>query len=433
MSVIVLLLARRVSHGGSLAPDLMRILHVIPGLTRERGGPSAVIEALTRHQATAGHSVAVLTTDQGQRHGEQPTELDSRVHLERARVRGPDRVAYAPRLAGIARRLVHESDVVHVHSIFTHPIHVALREANGAGIPAILRPCGQLHAYSLRRSRAWKRTYLALWGNRVRRAVAAWHYTSEQEATESWPGDDSHRFVLPNGIEPEEYAIDRMAARTAVSQTWPAIGESPYVLFLGRLHPKKRVDLLVEAFLDGAPAGWRLVIAGPDEAGLWAPIASRLLNDQTSSRVVRLDTVGGKNKVALLACAALFALPSEHENFGIAALESLAAGTPVLLSPHVDLAESARAAGIGFIAPAKRDAWRIRLTALLSDRGALSMLAQPAQTWVANHYAWDRISAALLERYRWAIQGCPTAVGRVESARPTGALVGLADSVHPPE
>ncbi len=56
----------------------MSILHVIPGLTHERGGPSAVLEALVRHQVDLGHRVVVLATDQGRRHGEQPTELDSR-------------------------------------------------------------------------------------------------------------------------------------------------------------------------------------------------------------------------------------------------------------------------------------------------------------------------------------------------------------------
>src|SRR5205823_3603659 len=119
-------------------------------------------------------------------------------------------------------------------------------------------------------------------------------------------------------------------------------------LFLGRLHPKKRVDFLLEAFLDAAPQECKLVIAGPDECSLWKPLAARFLSDTAAARrVLRMGTVSGKDKVALLAGAALFALPSEHENFGIAALEALAAGTPVLLSPHVDLAESVLAADLG--------------------------------------------------------------------------------------
>src|SRR4029078_12479249 len=164
------------------APRRMNILHVIPGLTLERGGPTVVVQALTRCLAAAGHRVTVLSTDQGPRRGERPAELAPGVERERLAVRGPDRFAYAPGFRAAVRRRLRDADVVHVHSIFTYPVHAALREAAAAGVPAVLKPCGVLHPYSLRRSRWVKRGYLTLWGGLVRRACAAWHYTSEQEA-----------------------------------------------------------------------------------------------------------------------------------------------------------------------------------------------------------------------------------------------------------
>src|SRR5262249_23739144 len=157
---------------------------------------------------------------------------------------GPARLAYAPGFAAAVRARLRASDVVHVHSVFTNPVHVTLRAARAAGVPVVLRPCGHLHHYSLRRSAWRKRLYLALWGRRLRAACTAWHYTSAQEAAESWPWDDSPRFVLPNGIEPAAYAVDRDRAAAAVRRRWPEVGARPYVLFLGRLHPKKRLDLL---------------------------------------------------------------------------------------------------------------------------------------------------------------------------------------------
>ena len=127
----------------------MRILHVIPGLTLERGGPATSVQALARQQAAAGHAVTVLTTDQGVRHGETPTPLDERVSLRRVRVVGPDRLAFAPGFAAACRELFRAADVAHVHSIFTHPVHTALRAALAAGVPVALKPCGQLHLMSL--------------------------------------------------------------------------------------------------------------------------------------------------------------------------------------------------------------------------------------------------------------------------------------------
>src|SRR5713226_3055135 len=246
----------------------MNILHVIPGLTWERGGPTAVVKALACHQARLGHAVTVLSTDQGARNGEKPIELPEAVALERFKVYGPDRLAFTPGFARAVRSHLRNAEIVHVHSIFTHPVHVALREARARSVPVVLRPCGLLHPYSLGRSRWLKRVYLALWGSRARQATTAWHFTSVNEARASWPGDDKPHFVIPNGVEPSEYAADRTEARESVWRDVPALQRSPYVLFLGRLHAKKRLDVLIDAFLGGAPQPFKLVVAGPDSDGL---------------------------------------------------------------------------------------------------------------------------------------------------------------------
>jgi glycosyltransferase involved in cell wall biosynthesis len=385
----------------------VKVLHVIPGLTHERGGPSVVLHALVRHQSARGHQVAVLTTDQGARHGERPVELPEGVLVERLAVRGPDRLAYAPGFTRALRHHLRSVDLVHVHSVFTHPVHAALREAHRAGVPVVLRPCGHLHRYSLRRSAWTKWAYLALWGWAVRRACTAWHYTSANERDESWPWRPAPHFVLPNGIEPADYALEPEQAREIVGRTWPHVGRSPYVLFLGRLHPKKRLDLLIEAFLRGVPEPYQLVVAGPDECRLWPRLGAALLcRAQDQARVVRVGLVGGQAKAALLAGADLFALPSQHENFGNAALEALAAGTPVLLSPHVDLAEAACAAGLGETAPLTTTAWSEHLARALDRPEALEAARSRARRWAAQHYSWDRIVRELTERYHWVSAGC---------------------------
>src|SRR5581483_4646239 len=103
----------------------MRILHVIPGLTHERGGPTTCVGALARHQVAAGHQVHVIHTDQGARHGESLVDLPAGATSESAAVWGPDRLAYAPGFATLVRRGLQNADIVHVHSIFTYPVHVA--------------------------------------------------------------------------------------------------------------------------------------------------------------------------------------------------------------------------------------------------------------------------------------------------------------------
>jgi glycosyltransferase involved in cell wall biosynthesis len=320
------------------------------------------------------------------------------------------------------------SDLVHVHSLFTNPVHVTLREALIADRPVVLRPCGQLHPYSLRRSRWVKRAYLALWGRMIRRACSAWHYTSAQEAAASWASDGSH-FVLPNGIETAEFAVNRLAAREEAWKRWRELHRRPYVVFLGRLHSKKRLDVLLGAFLSRVPEPHRLVVAGPDEEGLWPRLARRFLSDpDTARRVLYIGAVDGRDKATLLAGAELFALPSEHENFGIAALEALAAGTPVLLSPHVDLAQEVEGAGFGFTAPVEATAWGRRLADLLACPERLQALAAPTRAWACKHFSWGRIADELLHRYHCVLRARPEYAERTADGRLTS---GELPSLHP--
>jgi glycosyltransferase involved in cell wall biosynthesis len=366
------------------------------------------VRALASHQAESGHQVTVLTTDQGARHWELPVELADGVAVERLKVRGPDRLAYAPGFAAALRARLPQTDLVHIHSIFTYLVHASLREAGRVDVPVVLRPCGQLHRYSLQSS-AWpKAAYLALWGRMVRATCTAWHFTSASEAAGSWPWDASRRFVVPNGIEASEFALNRAEARECVWRHLPLLERSRYVLFLGRLHPKKRLDLLLEAFLAGAPPEFKLVVAGPDEGNLWPTLQSRLLRAaDAAKRVVRLGLVVGRKKVRLLAGASLFALPSEHENFGVAALEALAAGTCVLLSPNVDLGLAAAAANLGRLVPLFASAWRGQLRAALADEAWLSQGTERAPRWVQEHYAWGPITRELERQYRSLLTGRP--------------------------
>jgi glycosyltransferase involved in cell wall biosynthesis len=384
----------------------MNILHVIPGLTWENGGPSAVVKALASHQAQAGHQVSVLTTNLGERRGWQPVILPECVAVERLAVYGSDRLAYAPKFVATVRAHLRKCEVVHVHSVFTYPVHVALREALAADVPVVLRPCGQLHHYSLGRSRWRKRVYLALWGRLIRKACSAWHFTSEKEARESWPWDSSPRFAVPNGVDIDEFIVDRQLAQEHVCRLLPGLQRSPYVLFLGRLVSKKRPDLLVEAFLSGAPRQFKLVIAGPNEGNLWDIVCARYLQGAAAAeRVVRVGTVTGRDKVMLLAGAALFTLPSEHENFANAALEALASGTPVLLSPYVDLADAVLGAKLGYTAGLDVAEWADRLASILSNLEGLEAMGCRARRWVSENYAWHQISREIVERYAWVTSG----------------------------
>jgi glycosyltransferase involved in cell wall biosynthesis len=219
---------------------------------------------------------------------------------------------------------------------------------------------------------------------------------------------------MANGIDMAEYAVNCEAARQNVWRDVPDLTGSPYVLFLGRIHRKKRLDLLLPAFLEGAPEPFKLVVAGPDSEGLWDPLHERFLRGPAARRVVRVGTVSGNEKISLSAGASLFVLCSEHENFGNAALEALAAGTPVLLTPAVDITQMCVAAGIGYEAPLQQRAWSDQFANLLSDPRSLRAVGDRAKEWVAEEFAWEKIAAQLVQRY----EALPRALRQKPGSRP---------------
>jgi glycosyltransferase involved in cell wall biosynthesis len=122
---------------------------------------------------------------------------------------------------------------------------------------------------------------------------------------------------------------------------------------MGRLHPKKGCDLLLEAYaatLANDPA-WRLVFAGPDASGWQQTLRSRADALGIADRIVWTGMLRDTLKWSAFAAAEVFVLPSHQENFGIAVAESLACGVPVLISREVNIWREIEAANAGFVAP----------------------------------------------------------------------------------
>src|SRR4029453_8581827 len=155
-------------------------------------------------------------------------------------------------------------------------------------------------------------------------------------------------FVVPLGID----------ASILDEAPLPALEResSPYVLALSRLHPVKALDALIDAFGDAYTLArkWRLVIAGDGDEAYVRTLKMRAAGSAAATAIEFRGWVDGEAKRDLLRNAAIYALPSHHENFGVSLAEALARGVPAIVSSHVLINEDLASANAAWVTPNDR-------------------------------------------------------------------------------
>ncbi len=376
----------------------MRALHVVPAVASRYGGPSIAALSLVSSLRRAGVDAILATTD-----ADGPGRLRVPTHVE---VDHEDaRCVFFPRLPGESlkpspslarwlRRSAAGFEIVHVHSVFSHPSLVAGSAAKRAGVPYIVRPLGQLDAWSLSQHRLRKRLFLAAGGRRLLEGAAALHWTDESERNRA-PRFASARpsFVVPLGVDEGLFAGPVRESRDRS------------VLFLSRLHPKKNVEALIDAFagLGDVRSGWRLDIAGDGEAGYVGSLKRRAARWEGEIRF--RGWLSGVEKERALSDAALLVLPSAQENFGIVVAEAMAAGTPVVVSEAVALSRDVRRHGAGWVASSDPRLLAAVLAEAMASAEERARRGQAGRKLGLERYRWASVAKALIAEYDRLVSG----------------------------
>jgi glycosyltransferase involved in cell wall biosynthesis len=375
----------------------MKVLHVVSNIDPRSGGPAEALRGLALAQRAAGLDVRVLASwsagqDTGMAdrlgRGGVPVLLIGPCHRPLGWRRG---------LAAEVRRHAAEADLVHIHALWEEVQHRAARAARRLGRPYLFRPCGMLDPWSLRQGR-WKKALYLRWRLRADLdGAAAIHFTTEEERDLTRPlGLRAPAVVEPNGIDAAD--LDSLPPRGAFRADRGIPPGRRVVLFLGRLHPKKGLDLLLPAF---ARAGGDslLVIAGPGADDYPARLKALAAGLGIADRVVFTGLLLGRDKWSALVDADLFVLPSHQENFGVAVVEALGAGTPVLISDQVNLHGEVAGAGVGGVVPLDPEALARELARWLADGDLRRQAAVRAGPFVRERYLWEQIARRWVGHY----------------------------------
>ncbi|MCH8211817.1 MAG: glycosyltransferase [Planctomycetes bacterium] len=382
----------------------MKIVQYMSRMKLEDGGVVRAVLDLCGALAARGHDVTLLACDSS----DVPLTWHSggdglpRVHTVQGRSGPLPRLTQPATLD--AQRIIQPADVLHLH-VPWDPICIQLgRIARQAGVPYLVGIHGMLDDWSMKQKSLKKRLYLAIKGRRFLEQAAAVHCTAqaEREQSEKWY-PKGRPVVLPLIFDLEEY-IDLPGpelARQAFASVIPSTDE-PVLLFLSRLHPKKRVDLLIEAAgeLRRRGVSFKLLIAGtgdePYEAQLRQLVKERALTEQ----IAFVGFVTGKEKVSLYQAAHLFVLPTHQENWGFVLLESLACGTPLVTTRGVDIWSELEAGGGAVIVDAEPEMLAATIRSLLQDDRRRQEMGSRGRSWVLETLHTDRVIDQYEAMYR---------------------------------
>jgi len=382
----------------------MRVLHVVPTYlpATRYGGPIHSIHGLCSALAARGHDVHVFTTSVDGS-GDSAVPLDRPVTRDGVTVRYfPSRrlrrLYWSPPMRTALRRDTRSFDLVHLHAVFVWPTWAAAHAARAAGVPYLLSPHGMLVKDLFRaRSRIAKTAWMSLVERANLAHAAAIHVTSAIEAVElqEFGYRLGGRIVeVPNGVT---------LAPALPAEPGPG---SDYVLMLGRINWKKRIEIALEALqrVDRI----RLVIAGGDDEGLMPALRARAASLGILDRVEFAGPVAGDVKRRLLGGALALLMPSLSENFGNSALEAMAEGTPAIVVPQVGVADFVRASGAGFVVAPTAAALADAVRHLQRDPELLAGMRARARAAVAESRSWPAIAARMEDVYRALLGGAAT-------------------------
>jgi glycosyltransferase involved in cell wall biosynthesis len=315
------------------------------------------------------------------------------------RVHWPRRLRTSIGMALSLYPLIRSADVVHIHYVHAWSSLVAGLYSRMLGRPYVLQPHGGLEPYHMAKSTRVKTLFELLSG--TLRHASALVVATETEAAHITSAPRSRQLLMPLGAPSP---IGHRSVRSHVKG-------APRVLFLGRLAPKKRADVLLRAWpqvLDQIAMA-QLDVVGPDTDRLLDGYKVLVAELKLGASVTFWGQLLGEDKSDAFAKATVFALPSENESFGIAVAEALSAGLPVVISKHVAIAEEVAAAGAGVVVPSlEPEDWAQALVDLLQDEAALAAMRIAARRLASERYSWERAGRQLTRLYRELLDESPT-------------------------
>lgn len=373
------------------------VLHVVAGLAAHYGGPSYSVPRLCFAQSSLGAQVTLASVagrGEEESHLERNGYRDIRARWDAAHIPLLSRLRLSQGLWTALKESAGAAHVVHNHGLWLIPNVNAALAARKAGVPLVLSPRGMLNRNAMTFSSLQKFGFWHLFQRPSLQDLACIHATSEREAEEALSfGLKAPVAVVPNGIDVPEF--DTLSP--------PPPASAPAVLYFGRLHPIKSIDLLIEAWASvprTVRSMWQLRIVGPSEGGYDRTLREMVGRYQLSNVTIE-DAIYGERKFRAYRAADVVILPSRSENFGLTVAEALACEKPAICTQGAPWSGLLRERcgwwpehGVRPIAEALQQA-------MTTPREEREAMGRRGREWVIREFSWESCAARMLRLYGW--------------------------------
>jgi glycosyltransferase involved in cell wall biosynthesis len=386
----------------------MRILIVIPAIGSVYGGPSKIAVELAQALGNLGVSVDIITTN-----ANGSNNLD--VPLYAWITEQSYRIKYFPYWGSEVYKLsfslmrwlfqhITDYDLVHTIGVFSVSVLAANWACQFHKVPYVINPQGMLEPWALSYKRVKKRLYYGLFENNALQRASAIHMLAASEVN----GVKSLNLnpplvIVPNGIHCQD--LETLPDPELFYQSFPKSRGKKLILFLGRIDPKKGLDLLAPAFakVHALFPETHIIIAGPDNIGFLPTAQGYFTATGCIDSVTFTGMLTGSLKYAALAAANIYVAPSYSEGFSMSVLEGMGAGLPCVITTGCNFSEAA-AANAAYVVNIDPEEIANALIEYLSDSQKAKEMGDRARQFIFQNYTWEQAAKKLIQVYSQIIE-----------------------------
>ena len=381
----------------------MKVLHIIPSLSQEWGGPVSVVSGLLPALRRAGVDVSIFASF-------QKGKKDKIIPLEGVNIKLFKQDFFSKictaHSSGFMKTLYNEIanfDIVHVHGVWHYPNFATCLVAKKTQKPYVVTIHGVLAPWSLRWKFFKKRIYSILFLKHILGKATAIQAITEVEVDYIKRFVNNKRItVIPNGIDIQKFK--KLPSVQEIEKRYPTLVQKRVILFLGRIHHGKGLDILAQALskIIKSDDNIFLLIVGPDEGGYKVKAESIFKKENILNKVLFTGMLTGKEKLAVLSRADLFVLPSYSEGFSVTVLEAMACKLPVIITNRCNFPEVARVKAGRIVEP---DVGQLSkaIFELINNPELCQKMGENGERLIIEKYTWDKIANQMICLYKKAL------------------------------